>query len=362
MAIYQTEIRDFLGLSGMHPIFDVRSPHEFEHAHIPGALSMPIFTDSERAIIGTAYKQEDRKIAIKHGMDAFGPKMRQLIEQVERVLNSKPYRNSNISAPVVLVHCWRGGMRSAAIAWLLDLYGFNVHLLIGGYKQYRKLVLEVLATPMHFTVIGGYTGSGKTEVLHQLKRAGHPVLDLEALACHRGSAFGDLPGIPQPGQEQFENHLAAQLYDLCNSSRDCEIFVEDESQRIGSLNLPGSLFEFLQEAPQIFLDIPFESRLEHILKEYQHLPSASLINAIVRIKKRLGPLETKTAINCLVEGDISGCFSILLEYYDKQYRKAMKHRTLPAQILKCEQVNAESNTQNLLSFLKDDHGRHRQIS
>src|ERR1043165_4296362 len=141
MAVQSVKVDVFLELAECQPILDVRSPGEYTHAHIPGAYSLPLFTDEERKAIGTAYKQESREAAIKIGLDAFGPKMRTMIERVERLLQEGKYPKSEDGQHTVLVHCWRGGMRSAAIAWLLDLYGFDVYLLEGGYKTYRHWVI-----------------------------------------------------------------------------------------------------------------------------------------------------------------------------------------------------------------------------
>ncbi len=327
-------IQQFLRLAEGHPVFDVRSPGEYAHAHIPGAHTLPLFTDEERAIIGTAYTQRSQQEAIKHGLDFFGPRMRSMVEAVEekagvgpRVAGGKSPdapMDKPIRKPIVLVHCWRGGMRSGAVSWLLELYGFEVYTLDGGYKAYRAWVLQTVAESRPYRVLGGYTGSGKTAVLHALKSRGEKVLDLEGIAVHRGSAFGEWKGRPQPGQEQFENNLAHALLSLDSTDLDGPIWVEDESQRIGLVNLPGAFWQRLHAAPGYFIDVPFEERLSYLVQEYGPLHQEQLVNAILRIEKRLGPLETKTAIAALIEGDVRGCFSILLKYYDKHYSKALK--------------------------------------
>ncbi len=320
-------VPEFLHLANRAPVFDVRSPGEYAHAHIPGARSLPLFTDSERAIIGTAYKQRSREEAIKHGLDFFGPRMRTMVEQVEAIVKREPGEKRN-----VLVHCWRGGMRSGAVSWLLELYGFEVSTLDGGYKAYRAAVLQSLAADRPYRVIGGYTGSGKTAVLHALEKRGKKILDLEGLAVHRGSAFGAWKGKPQPGQEQFENNLADALTSL-DSAGGGPVWVEDESQRIGLVNLPGPFWDRLKTAPIHIFDIPFPDRLSYLVQEYGPLHQEQLVNAILRIQKRLGPLETKTAVAALIEGDVRGCFSILLKYYDKQYAKAQATRGAPEDLV-----------------------------
>jgi len=215
LAIEKIHIEQFLQLAKGSPILDVRSPAEFAHAHIPGAYSLPLFSDEERKIVGTTYKQQSREAAIKVGLDFFGPKMRRMVEEVEsffdkkvQIANGLPPDNGQQPSKIVLVHCWRGGMRSAGVAWLLDLYGFKVYTLIGGYKFFRCFVLRQFEVPFAFKILGGYTGSGKTEVLKQLARAGELIIDLEALANHKGSAFGNIGMPEQPSQEMFENLLA----------------------------------------------------------------------------------------------------------------------------------------------------------
>lgn len=334
------------------PVLDVRSPGEFRHAHIPGAFSLPLFTDDERAVVGTLYKQQGKQKAIKAGLGFFGPKMNAMVEQAEAF--QKEFNASlHLKIPAgeqarVLVHCWRGGMRSAAVAWLLDLYGFEVYTIVGGYKAYRKWVLEQFEKEYDLKILGGYTGSGKTKVLHQLKEQGKIIVDLEALANHKGSAFGGMGQPPQRKQEMFENLLAQELHLAAAHS----FWVEDESQRIGDNVIPHPLWNTMRRQPVFFLDIPFEERLKNISGEYGVHEKEKLINAIIRIQKRLGPLETKTAVSHLLESNIEACFGILLKYYDKHYLKSLYNRE-NADILinkiACLNVDSISNTEKLLS-------------
>jgi tRNA 2-selenouridine synthase len=337
MAVQSVSADAFLGLSGYGPILDVRSPGEYAHAHIPGAYSLPLFTDEERKEIGTAYKQNSRTAAIKIGLDAFGPKMRRMVEETERLLGKYPKKEGGQQ---VLVHCWRGGMRSAAVAWLLDLYGFDVCLLEGGYKSYRHWVISYWQQQDAFRILDGYTGAGKTRVLKALCELGEPVLDLEQIAGHKGSAFGGLDKIPQPTQEMFENLLATAISGLRKKFAGKPVWVENESQRIGDVNIPIDLFRWWSSGrlPVLFLDVPFEERLHTIVEEYGRYPTELLINAIVRIKKRLGPLETKTAIAHLVEGDVTACFRILLHYYDKHYSVALAEHRIEASGLSPKEI------------------------
>jgi tRNA 2-selenouridine synthase len=218
-------------------------------------------------------------------------------------------------------------MRSAAVAWLLDLYGFKTEQLTGGYKAYRNWVLVQFEKNYTMKVLGGFTGSGKTEILLQLQKSKLPVIDLEGLANHKGSAFGALGQNEQHTQEQFENNLARALLNI--SSQHPYFWIEDESQRIGTNMLPASFFKNLRNSICYFIDIPFDARLQFIAQAYGKFAVADLIAATLRIQKRLGGLETKTAVNLLVENNIKGAFSILLKYYDKVYLKNIEAAAIP---------------------------------
>jgi tRNA 2-selenouridine synthase len=383
VSIKRLTAKEFLQRCAGSILIDVRSPAEFKHAHIPGAVSIPLFTDEERKVVGTAYKQESREKAIKHGLDFFGPQMRPIVEQVENLIAerkhiTKEQLSANSQQPEALfLYCWRGGMRSGAIAWLLDLYGFEVYVLAGGYKAYRNLVLKTFEYPYPFKVLGGFTGSGKTELLHELKRCGEKIIDLEGLASHKGSAFGNIDLPPQPGQEMFENLLAGELLSLGNRESGIAngslpnaqkltdfsiydelpipdsrfpIWVEDESQRIGLINLPNAVWKTIRESPVFFIDIPFESRLVHIAEEYGKLNREKLADAIKRIAKRLGPQDTKASLEFLEEDNIKECFRILLKYYDKHYLKALYNREAINRLLtKIPSENVTAGNVNLLT-------------
>jgi len=348
MAISKLTIQEFMTGASNTLVLDVRSPGEYRHAHIPGAYPLPLFTDEERKVVGTAYKQESREKAIKLGLGFFGPKMVTMVEEVQALLAK--ISASDAEQPRIIVHCWRGGMRSAGVAWLLDLYGFEVSTLAGGYKAWRNRALQQFSKPWSLLVTGGYTGSGKTGILLELRKQGHPIIDLEGLASHRGSAFGDLPGATPPSQEMFENLLASELHRL--EGRD-GIWIEDESQRIGPVNIPREFFTLIHTAPLYFIEIPFEERLGHIVKEYGKLEKEQLTNAILRIRKRLGGLETKTAIGFLAENNIPECFRVLLTYYDKLYRKSLQQRV--ATTVELEKVDPVANTSSLLQRTLQTH-------
>ena len=331
-------------------IIDVRSPAEYEHAHIPGALNLPLFDNDERAMIGTTYKKQSREAAIKAGLPLFGNKMLPMIETVESWMAAAQKEN-HLTKPTLYVHCWRGGMRSAAVAWLLDLYGYKVIQLTGGYKAYRNWVLEQFTIAYPLKVLGGYTGSGKTEILHALQEKNYSVIDLEGLAHHKGSAFGAIGQLAQPSQEMFENILAKKLWEVNKNKK--PIWIEDESQRIGTVLIPTPLFHLMRNSTCYFMTIPFEQRLLFILEGYGKFDQQSLIEATERIQKRLGGLETKNAVAHIMQGELKEAFSILLKYYDKWYEKNAQNQVLPKVELipvLSEMVDPEHNASLLEKF------------
>jgi tRNA 2-selenouridine synthase len=345
MAVESIDIARFLELSKTCLVLDVRSPGEYDHAHFPQAFNLPLFSDAERKVVGTAYKQQSREQAIKIGLGYFGAKMLPMVEMTEQLIGQMPQGGGPSPNKTVLLHCWRGGMRSAGVAWLLDLYGFKVYTLRGGYKAFRRWVLWQFDRSYSFNVVAGFTGSGKTALLQALESRGEKIIDLEALASHKGSAFGGLGETPQPSQEMFENKLALALHQHASPGQ--LLWIEDESQRIGDLNIPAGIYGQMKRALVYFLDIPFDHRLVYILTQYGKHDKEKLLACILRIKKRLGPLETKNAINGLLEDDLTHCFSVLLAYYDRWYAKSLVwHREEGcAGIIKipCAEIEAHKN-------------------
>jgi tRNA 2-selenouridine synthase len=368
VAIEKINIEQFLELSKSCVVIDVRSPAEYNHAHIPGARNIPLFNDEERKTVGTAYKQINREQAIKLGLEFFAPKMRLMLDQVAGMIKNEsgaedsgsrlPTQDSSVfngalTDKCLLIYCWRGGMRSAGVAWLLDLYGYKVCTLAGGYKRFRNYALDIFKLPFQFKILGGYTGSGKTELLNSFEKSGEAIVDLESIANHKGSAFGNL-GLPkQPSQEMFENLLAIQLRAKLNSNEtpidllatdlqtieqratsrsgngtqvSTPVWLEDESQRIGDVNIPYELWKTMRSSPVYFLEIPFEERLKYIVNSYGKFEREKLLSCITRIEKRLGGLETKKAIAYLEEDNFIESFRILLKYYDKWYFKSLHNR------------------------------------
>lgn len=345
MAVKRISVDEMLQIQCDSIILDVRSPQEYNQAHIPNAISVPLFTDDERKIVGTTYKQQSRENAIKIGLDFFGPKMKEIVCIAEEIVKKN-------STKKIIVHCWRGGMRSNAIAWLLDIYGFNIFVLEGGYKKFRNWVLHQLAIPYKLKILGGFTGSGKTEILHELQTLNENIIDLEKLAIHKGSAFGSL-GLPQQcSAEHFENKLALQLNKILQSAnKEKIIWVESESQRIGNINIIHTFYQQMVNAPYVFLDIPFDERLQFIVANYGSFDKRDLLNAIDRIKKRLGGLETKNAVEFLINNNISSCFNILLSYYDKYYLKSSSSYQKNKTIIQLPNTNAKANSAIILQQL-----------
>jgi tRNA 2-selenouridine synthase len=354
MAVSKNNIVDFINYKTDFILLDVRSPAEYEHAHIPGAFSLPLFDNEQRAIVGTTYKKQSREEAIKIALPFFGEKMKKMVETVEEMCSE--YEKLHQKKPAILVHCWRGGMRSAAVAWLLDLYGFKVIQLNGGYKAYRNWVIAEYSKPHSLKILGGYTGSGKTETLHDLSKHGKAVVDLEGLANHKGSSFGALGQDTQPSQEMFENLLAESLHH--QKKIENVIWLEDESQRIGTVMIPTPFFTQIKNSTCYFVRIPFEERLHFIVKQYGDFNKEALIAATQRIQKRLGGLETKNAVSFIETGDIKNAFTILLKYYDKWYDKFSKLEKTNKEEndlsnihwLDASEVNPETNAKLLTHF------------
>jgi len=309
--------KDFVS-SGL-PVLDVRSPGEFAHGHIPGAHTIPLFGDAERAVVGTLYKQTGRDAAVLEGLRIVGPKLAGIVEQAHTLAPDGR----------IAVHCWRGGERSGSVAWLLDKAGFHeVCTLKGGYKAFRNHVLGSFSDAPDMLVLGGYTGTGKTEILKHLKEFGQQVIDLEAIAQHKGSSFGALGQQPQPTQEHFENLLWAAL---CAVDRSRPVWVEDESLMIGRNKLPDTLYSALRSAPLFFADMSLDERVERLVLDYGSFPKEQLADAIERIARRMGPQHAKEALEALALGDLRTVARNALRYYDKTYAHGLSQRA-PASV------------------------------
>ncbi len=333
----------FLDLSKDFRIVDVRAPLEYAQGHIPGALNIPLFDDEERKVVGTAYKQINREAAIFAGLDFAGKKLVALAKEGLKAAGRKK---------VLLVHCWRGGMRSHSMAWLFETMGLSCYLLEGGYKAYRQHIRASFERDWPLQVVGGRTGSGKTPVLAALAGFGEQVIDLEGLAHHKGSAFGALGERPQPSTEQFENDLALALAD-CDPARD--IWVEDESRNIGRCTLPAPFYEQMRLAMVYFLDIPREERARHLVADYALHDPEDLKACVLRIQKKLGGDRTKKALEAIGRADFFETAMISLCYYDKAYMFSLEKNHSRVETIAVEEIDDKRNASLILKQrMKDE--------
>ena len=337
--ITKIDIELFIKQSELTPIIDVRSPGEYEHAHFPNAFNLPLLNNEERAIVGTTYKHEGNQTAVLKGYELVGHKFADYIKQAIKIA---PHKKIN-------VYCWRGGLRSNIMAFLLHSAGFEVNLLQGGYKKYRHWVLETLEQPKQIKIVGGKTGSGKTYVLHQLKKLNQQVIDLEGLANHKGSAFGSLGQAPQPSVEMFENNLAMQWY---NIDANAILWLENESRMIGSVRIPPKIFEAMRSATTYDIQISLGRRIQHIAKEYGEYDVKLLEECTRKLEKKLGNLRMQQAIDFLLAKDVNSWIFMLLEYYDSSYLFSKEKRN-PNTIMKVDvkhDVSFKEIAQLLMSF------------
>lgn len=309
----KTDIKNFLELAGTIPVVDVRSPSEFNHGHIPGAINIPLFDDKEREIVGTEYSKEGRTRAILVGLQLSGPSMYTRLDQALKIAKDRK----------LLVHCWRGGMRSEAIAWLFSLGGIECFVLDGGYKAYRHYILGNLSVNRKMIILGGLTGSGKTEILGLLSRQGNQVIDLEGLANHKGSAFGSLGQSSQPSSEHFTN-LLFQVWNEADKEK--PLWIEDESRNIGTVFMPEDFFLNMQRNPAIILMMDIETRLPRLIREYSRYSIAELEESVLKISRRLGGDHTKEALAAISKRDFATAIRITLGYYDKTYLYSLKRK------------------------------------
>ncbi|MEI6750711.1 MAG: tRNA 2-selenouridine(34) synthase MnmH [Bacteroidales bacterium] len=311
--VTKIQAKAFLELLGNIPLLDVRSPDEYIQGHIPGAKNLPLFTDDERAQVGIRYKNSGREFAVKLGLQIAGPK---LTLYADEALRLAPGRKA-------LVHCWRGGMRSESIAWLLHMVGYEIHVLDGGYKAYRQYIRSQIASPAKLILVGGLTGSGKSAILKHLALDGEQVLDLETLARHKGSVFGGLGQPDQPTTEQFENNI----YPIWNSlDLNKVVWVEDESRAIGSVNIPEDLFHAMMQSPVAVVELPVKLRVKRLVNEYAGMPVEGLAASVIKIKDSLGGAATKQALEALETGDFETTAALALVHYDKAYSKSLSRR------------------------------------
>ena len=341
--VKKIDIKSFFELSKELPLFDVRTPAEFSQGHIPQAHNLALFSNEERAVVGTIYKQDSPKAAMLKGLEFVGPKMRPLIEEVATKISSKS----------LAVHCWRGGKRSSSVGWLLGMGGFEVSTITGGYKAYRTHVLQQFHDlDLKLIVLGGKTGAGKTKILRALAEKGEQVVDLEALAHHKGSAFGFIGEATSPTVEQFENNLFAALNQLDFSKR---IWVENESRRIGKVLIPQGFWNQMRQATLINIELPFDIRLAVSLENYTTKDTSQLQKAFYNIRKRLGGQNLQSAMSYLDEGNLSAAASIALKYYDKQYQYMLEKNDAPnIKYLAFEQNEPKKTADYLMNYVNQN--------
>lgn len=299
-----------------HCIIDARTPLEFAEDHLPGAINVPILTDAERVEIGTLHKQQGPQPARVRGLELTCHRFPAIVATIAEAAQGRP----------VLVYCWRGGLRSESIAMLLEMTGYPVVKLAGGYKAFRNVVNAFFASvslPVQLVVLHGMTGSGKTEFLQQLPQERYTVIDLEGLARHRGSAFGSLGLGEQPPQKRFETLL----WDAFRKApTDRPIVVEGESKRIGRVTLPGDLYEVMAAGTKVWCTVSVATRVTRLSAEYAREEYRQpMSEALERIKKKLGGPQYEELQHKLAAWDIPGVAQDLIEqYYDKLYYRVRK--------------------------------------
>ncbi|WP_298854486.1 tRNA 2-selenouridine(34) synthase MnmH [uncultured Ruegeria sp.] len=302
-------------------VIDVRSPAEFAEDHLPGAINLPVLNNEERARVGTIYVQESPFLARKLGAALV---FRNAASHIEQHLS----HHEGSWRP--LVYCWRGGQRSGSFSWMLQQIGWRAEVIDGGYRTYRRLVkANLYDDPLahRLVALDGYTGTAKTELLALLYTRGVQVLDLEALANHRGSLLGERPG-GQPSQKAFESALAGAL---CGMNPARPIMVEAESSKIGNLILPPSLWNALCAAPRVNITAPIEARATYLVRAYDDILSDS-----DRLRDRLSPLRLHRGhevvdgwMHLIEAGEKQALTQALMEqHYDPAYTKSRRSRTV----------------------------------
>ncbi len=297
-----------------HTIIDVRSPKEFKEATIPNSINIPVFNDEERAEVGTIYKQVGKEAAMDRGLAIFSKKLPEFIGEFKK-----------IETPMT-VFCWRGGMRSKTAATVLDLMGIRVNRLSGGIRSYRRWIVNYLETGKFspkLLVLNGYTGTGKTYILQKLKEKGYPVIDLEQMAGHRGSIFGQI-GLTPSNQKKFDSALVTEMLEYENEPF---VFIEGESKRIGRVYLPDIIYDKKEEGRQIFIDLPLEERVKNIIEEYEPWNYPERFQEAFRyIKRKIHTPVAKQIEVHLEEGEFTQAVRLLLEYYyDPRYEYSASH-------------------------------------
>jgi len=331
---------DFLEQSREGVLIDVRTPSEFLSGHIPGAVNLPLFTDEERAEVGILYVKECKDKAVEKGLERVGPKLAGFVVQARLLSEGKP----------LFLYCWRGGMRSASMAWLFRTAGIRTFLLEGGYKAYRHSFLQLLEDfPWKIIVLGGPTGCGKTDILHCLQKKGQQVIDLEGLARHKGSAFGSLGESEQPTTEQFGNELHNCMRNL---NPEKPVWCEGESLNIGQIYIPNEFYTKMLSGLFIQFELSKVFRVKHILKDYGHFSVKELIASFHKLERRLGGEATSHAIQHIIQGELEEAIVIALRYYDKGYESSIRKSWPEIHTYVANSNNPEISALRLLKFYK----------
>ena len=294
---------------------DVRTPAEYAHAHIPGALSLPVLLDEEHAAVSIEYTRGDKSKARAMGVQCVSKRLPLLFETIQQLAQTHE---------TVVLYCWRGGYRSHALASLLQSLGVSVHKLSGGYKDYRRYVNQSWEKAMQgkeFIALYGDTGTGKTDLLHALDAKDMAVIDLEGLAKHRGSLLGGI-GLPaQPSQKMFESLLQEALFALPEGP----VFIEGESRKIGDLFLPQPVYGALQTAGKTHILSKEDTRIRRLQNEYASHPKEEIIDVLNRMAPMIGDAATKRLVLAYADGRVEEVIQQLLEkYYDPKYHYRKK--------------------------------------
>lgn len=344
-----------------NPLIDVRAPVEFSQGHLPGAVNLPILNNEERSLIGTIYKKEGHNAAVELGYKLVSGDVKN-----SRLNKWLRYIEQN---PETVIYCFRGGLRSQTTQKWLQEAGVVRPLIQGGYKRARKFLIDEVnkfANESSLLILSGTTGSGKTSFLNEVKPF-CPILDIEALACHRGSAFGAM-NFPQPTQANFENQMAVSLLDVQDYKK--PLLVEDESKLIGSCAIPKSFFNKMRESPVLWIDESLETRVNNIFQDYviepmlekETLKVSDIFDkykaSMIKISKKLGGLRTQELLNLLTESEkeffISKDLSsnklwiekLLIYYYDPMYLDSLDRRRV--------KILFKGSRNECVEFLRDE--------
>lgn len=338
MTVDAINVNDFLSRSKNELIIDVRAPVEFFKGHLPNAINIPLFEDSERAEIGTLYKQQGKDTAVNRGLEIVSPKMTSFVNQVKALSKNKK----------VFVYCFRGGMRSNSFAWLMNTSGLDAVIMKGGYKAFRNYVLDYFKQDRKIILLGGKTGSGKTDILKKLNEQDLQIVDLENIAHHKGSAFGSINELKQNPQQVFEHQLFHEFSLLKN---DLPVIFEDESQTIGYNKIPIGLWQQMKQATIIKLEIPFELRVQKLVDDYTTVNIEALKSCVIKIAQQLGSLNTKLCLQYLDEQNLSDVARLSLLYYDKAYEFSYKNKKQPIINLHSDTIDETINAQKVKEMI-----------